>query len=328
MKPSILITGASGFVGKALLERLQHDAEFHITAAVRKRAPDFSDDIKCITVGNISADTDWTAALRNIDVIVHLAARVHVMRDEASDPLEEFRSVNLVATEHLARSAAQNGVKRFVYVSTVKVNGEETTLDSAFTEASSSSPKDPYGVSKMEAECVLLRVAKETSLEVVIVRPPLVYGVGVKGNFHIMINALAKNLPLPLKSINNSRSMIYVENLVDALILCASHPEAAGQTFLLSDGENVSTPDLLRQLGDGMGHPARLFSFPVGLLKLIGNLFGKSNQLERLMGSLRVDSDKIRRELGWHPPYTLREGLNKTGVAARDSGRFDKKANC
>lgn len=181
-----------------------------------------------------------------------------------------------------------------------------------FRETDAPDPQDPYGVSKWEAEQVLHRVAKETGLEVVIVRPPLVYGAGVKGNFVQMLNVLAKGVPLPLASIQNLRSLVYVENLVDALILCATHPAAAGQTYLVSDGEDVSTPDLLRQLGMGMGCPARLFRCPLPLLKIVGRFARKSDQVERLLGSLQVDNSKIRRELGWKPPYTLQQGLQET----------------
>ncbi|MDX8379204.1 MAG: NAD-dependent epimerase/dehydratase family protein, partial [Gallionella sp.] len=221
----------------------------------------------------------------------------------------EFRAVNVAGTACLAHAAAAAGVKRLVYVSSIKVNGEATCGDVKFTETDESSQQDPYGISKWEAEQVLHRVAAETGLEVVIVRPPLVYGAGVKGNFAQMLKVLSQGIPLPLASIDNQRSLIYVENLVDALILCGTHPDAAGQTYLVSDGEAISTPDLLRQLGAAMGHPARLLPCPQVLLRLAGRLIGKSDQIERLLGSLQVDSGKIRRELGWTPPFTMEQGL-------------------
>jgi nucleoside-diphosphate-sugar epimerase len=265
-----------------------------------------------MTIGEIDNETNWADALRDVDVVIHLAARVHVMHDDTPNPLAEFLRVNVYGTEHLARSAALAGVRRLVYVSSIKVNGEATNGGEQFTETDTPSPQDPYGISKWEAEQALRRVATETGLEIVIVRPPLVYGAGVKGNFAQMLKILAKGIPLPLASALNQRSFIYVENLVDALIVCATHPAAANQTFLVSDGEDVSTPDILRKLGDAMEHPARVFPCPPALLKFAGRLTGKSDQIERLMGSLRIDSGKIRRELGWQPPYTLQDGLRKT----------------
>jgi len=241
------------------------------------------------------------------------------MHENAISPLEEFRKVNVEGAEHLARSAAAAGVKRLVYVSSIKVNGEETLRGVAFNELDESAPQDPYGISKWEAELALHRVAKETGLEVVIVRPPLVYGAGVKGNFVQMLKVLAKRVPLPFASVVNQRSLVYVGNLVDALIVCATHPAATGQTYLVSDGEDVSTPDLLRHLGFAMGRPARLFSFPPKFLIWAVASLGKAEQLKRLTGSLQVDSGKIRRELNWTPPYSLQQGLQATAEWYRDT---------
>lgn len=312
--PSMLVTGASGFVGRALCAELVKRGH-SVRAALR--TPEDFDIAGCETVkiSGIDSHTDWNHALHGVTTVIHLAARVHVMHDDASDPLEEFRRVNVAGTEHLARFAAANGVKRFVYVSSIKVNGEETSGEKVFTEMDEPSPQDPYGVSKWEAEQVLHRVSQETGLEVVIVRPPLVYGSGVKGNFAQMLKVLAKGIPLPLASIDNLRSLVYVGNLVDALILCATHPVAVGKIFLVSDGEDVSTSELLRQLGAALGHPARLFPCPSAILILSGRLIGKSDQIGRLLGSLRVDSGKIRRELDWCSPYTLREGVKNTGAS-------------
>jgi nucleoside-diphosphate-sugar epimerase len=239
------------------------------------------------------------------------------MKDLSLDPLAEFLKVNLYGTENLAQQAARAGVKRLVYVSSVKVNGEQTAEGRAFTELDEPDLHDPYGVSKCEAEQALHRVEAETGLEIVIVRPPLVYGAGVKGNFAQMLKALAKGIPLPLGAVHNLRSLVYVRNLVDALIVCATHSAAAGQTYLVSDGEDISTPDLLRQLGAAMGHPAQLLPCPSALLKLAGRLVGRADQIERLLGSLQVDSSKIRRELGWQPPYTLQQGLQATAECHR-----------
>lgn len=304
----ILVTGANGFLGKVLCLELRASG-LTVRAAVRTENFSGSDVVR---VSAIDDKTDWTDALRDIVVVIHLAARVHVMTDKASNPLAEFRRVNVAGTENLARQAAHAGVKRLVYVSSIKVNGEATDGTGKFCELDVPDPQDPYGVSKYEAEQALHRVAAETGLEVVIVRPPLVYGAGVKGNFAQMLKVLARGIPLPLATVNNRRSLIYVGNLVDTLMLCATHPKAAGQTYLVSDGEDISTPDLLRQLGDAMGHPARLLPCPQALLTLAGRMTGKADQIERLLGSLRIDSGKIRRELGWTPPYTLQQGLQLT----------------
>jgi len=305
-----LITGANGFVGKPLCAELLRQGQ-SVRAVVRQRSQ-FLDDIEAIIVGNIGGNTDWLNALRGVDVVIHLAARVHVMRDTVADPLAEFRRVNTAGTEHLARCAAASGVKRMIYVSSIKVNGESTHGDKKFTEADSPNPQDPYGVTKWEAEQALRWVASETGMEVVVVRPPLVYGPGVKGNFAQMLGVIAKRIPLPFASIHNCRSLIYVGNLADALITCATHPAAAGHTYLVCDGEDISTPDLVRQLGRGMGVPSRLFPCPPALLCIAGKLAGKSQQLERLLGSLRVDSDKMRADLNWVPPYSLQQGLQAT----------------
>jgi len=310
-----LVTGANGFVGHSLCAELSQRG-YSVRGAMR------SENVVCAcleraVVGQIDGKTNWTTALAGIGAVIHLAARVHVMHDSSADPLAEFRKVNVAGTEYMARRAAESGVKRFVYVSSIKVNGEATDGVRKFTELDAPDPQDPYGVSKYEAEQALHRVAAETGLEVVIVRPPLVYGARVKGNFAHMLKVLARSIPLPLASVNNRRSLIYVGNLVDTLILCATHPKAAGQTYLVSDGEDISTPDLLRQLGDAMGHPARLLPCPQALLTLAGRLTGKADQVERLLGSLQIDSGKIRRELGWTPPHTLDQGLRATAVGFR-----------
>lgn len=288
-----------------------------VTAAVRCERQSFAPEVQTVVVGEIDSSTNWSDGLHNIDVIIHLAARAHVLKEKYLSPIDEFRRVNAVGTEHLARCAAATGVRRLVYVSTIGVNGLLTSPGRPFIETNTPSPHNPYAISKWEAEQALQRVAQETGLEVVIVRPPLVYGVGAPGNFAQMRKVLAKDIPLPLASVHNQRSLIYVENLVDALILCAIHPAAAAQTYLVSDGEDISTPELLRQLGAAMGHPAHLLSCPPALLKLAGRLFGKADQVERLLGSLQIDSGKIRRELNWTPPYTFSEGVNKTGSSVR-----------
>lgn len=313
----VLVTGANGFVGNHLCSKIA-DLGWRVVGVVR-RSCQLSEGVEPLFIDMGNEVIDWDQYLQNVTVVIHLAARVHVMRDVAATPIEEFRKVNVLRTEELARSAAMSGVKRFIYVSSIKVNGEETLGGRIFHELDESAPQDPYGISKWEAELALHRVAKETGLEVVIVRPPLVYGAGVKGNFVQMLKVLAKRLPLPFASIVNKRSMVYVGNLVDALIACATHPAATGQTYLVSDGEDVSTPDLLRHLGLAMGCPARLFRFTPKLLTWVATSVGKAEQLKRLTGSLQIDSGKIRRELNWTPPYTLQQGLQETAQWYHDT---------
>lgn len=306
----VLVTGASGFVGNYLCSALKLRG-FNVRAITRNSAL-YAQADEHVLIDDINASTDWSAAMLGVDVVIHLAARVHVMQETSANPLAEFRQLNVAATEHLARSAAAAGVKRFVFVSSVKVNGEETFNGQAYNEQMTPVPQDPYGVSKWEAEQVLHKVAKETGLEVVIVRPPLIYGVGVKGNFAQMIAVVAHGVPLPFASVLNKRSLIYVKNLVDALILCATHPDAAGNTYLVSDGEDVSTSDLLSKLAFAMGKNPRLFLLPISLLRLTARMFKKSDQLARLLSSLQIDSSKIRRELGWAPPFSVDDGLKQT----------------
>lgn len=307
---SMLVTGANGFVGRVVCSTAISRG-MDVRGCVRHTSKILA-GIKGVAVGDVDDSTDWQQALAGCDVVIHLAARVHVMKESAQDPLTEFRRINVLGTERLARSAVYAGVKRLVYVSSVKVNGEETPNGRAYTEYDLADPQDPYGVSKYEAEQTLHRISKETGLEVVIVRPPLVYGAGVKGNFAQMIAVLAGGIPLPFASVHNKRSLIYVGNLVDALILCATHPAAVGQTYLVSDNEDISTPDLLVKLGTAMGKKPVLFSFPARLLKLAGHLAGKADRVARLLGSLQVDSSKIQRELDWVPPFSMKEGLKIT----------------
>lgn len=320
---NILVTGANGFIGRALCAAL-HRRGHAVRRVARHLAAGATPEERAetVSVGNIDGQTDWTQVLPGIDTVIHLAARVHVMRESAADPLAEFRRVNVAGTECLARAAAAAGVKRLVYVSSVKVNGEMTAPGQAFTEADAPAPQDPYGVSKFEAEVALRRVARETGLEAVIVRPPLVYGPGVKGNFRQMLRVLASGVPLPLASVDNRRSLIYVDNLADALIACAAHPAAAGQTYLVSDGEDMSTPTLLRALAGPLGVPAWLFPFPPWLFKTLARLAGRGEQADRLLGSLRVESGKIRGQLDWIPPHTAQHGLQATAEWYRTEHRI------
>lgn len=304
-----LISGANGFVGRALCKEAVSRG-FSVRGATRAYT-NLQDGVECVAIGDIDDSTDWHNALSNCDVVIHLAARVHVMYESSKDPLSAFRKVNVAGTKQLAQSAAARGIKRMVYVSSIKVNGECTNGGHQFSEQDKPSPHDAYGVSKWEAERALQQVALETGLEVVIVRLPLVYGEGVKGNFAQLLRAVACGIPLPLAQVNNQRDFLYLGNLVDALITCAMHPAAANQTYFVSDGEAVSTPDLLSRVAEALGVSARLFYVPLWILKMAGRLTGRTNQLGRLVSSLQVDSGKIRRELGWVPPFTLQEGLNE-----------------
>lgn len=311
-----LVTGANGFVGSALCARLLRDQ-----TAVRGAARPLSslpDGVEAIAVGRLSSETDWTVALRGVGQVVHLAARVHVMNDKSTDPLAEFRRVNVEGTANLARQAVAAGVRRFVYLSSIKVNGEFTQEGRPFAADDAPAPEDPYGVSKHEAEQALHQIAADTGMEVVIIRPPLVYGPGVKANFESMIRWLARGVPLPLAAVTqNRRSLVALDNLVDLVVTCLNHPAATNQTFLVSDGEDLSTADLLKRIGAALGCPARLFHLPPGLLKLGAALVRKPGIYQRLCGSLQLDIAKTRQLLGWSPLVSVDEGLRRTANGFR-----------
>ncbi|WP_226377600.1 UDP-glucose 4-epimerase family protein [Citrifermentans bremense] len=317
--PRILMTGATGFVGAFLAKRLLLE-NLRVTAAVLEgeETAFLPSGVATVVVPPLSELSVYKAAFQGIDTVIHLAARVHIMQDTAADPLDEFRKVNLHGTVRLARQAAAAGVKRLVFISTVKVHGEET--DHPYCELSPLAPSDPYGISKSEAEAALHRIAAETGLEVVIVRPPLVYGAGVKANFLKLMSIIDHGIPLPFASISNKRSLVYVENLVDAVAFSATAANAAGQTYLVSDNDDVSTPELIRRLAGALSRSSRLLPLSPTLMRTAGKMFGKSQSVERLLGSLQVDSSKIRRELGWVPPFTMEQGLKKTALWFKGQG--------
>ncbi len=305
-----LVTGANGFVGSALCTRLRSGGGV-VRRAVRTADPRL-ENAADVPIGGLSSETDWTDALRNVDKVVHLAARVHVMNDKSSDPLAEFRRVNVYGTVNLARQAALAGVRRFIFLSSIKVNGEYTELGKPFTADDMPAAEDPYGISKYEAEQLLRRIASETGIEVVIIRPPLVYGPGVKANFESMMCWLARGLPLPLAAVTeNRRSLVALDNLVDLVVTCLNHPAAVNQTFLISDGEDLSTAELLGRMGIAMGCPARLFYMSPSLLKLGATVLRKPGIYERLCSSLQLDITKTRQLLGWAPPVSVDEGLRR-----------------
>ena len=312
-----LVTGATGFVGRLLVGTLLNDG-VDIVAAVRKKSDLLPDEAKQIEVGDFQAKTDWRVAIKSVSVVVHLAARVHVMQDNVLDPLAEFRKINTFATLNLAKQAAEAGVKRFIFISSIKVNGEMTELNKPFRSDDQFIPDDPYGLSKYEAEQGLLAIAKETGMEVVIIRPPLVYGPGVKANFSAMMKWVNKSVPLPLGAIHNQRSLVALDNLVDFIALCADReksPKAANQVFLISDGEDVSTTTLLQKVASAFDKRSRLIPVPVGLMTFAAKLIGKGDVANRLFGSLQVDSSKARNLLGWKPVITMDEQLKKTANA-------------
>ncbi len=303
---SVLVTGASGFLGQALVQQLIVDG-FAVTAVSRSQAPTRAPGWICL-----AHYEDAHTLLQGHACVVHLAARVHVMRDTSADPLTEFRAANVDITLTLARQAAAAGVQRFVFISSVKVNGEGTQPNGAFTETDSPHPQDAYGQSKDEAEQGLRQIAAETGLDVVIIRPPLVYGSGVRANFATLMRAVQRGWPLPLGGItHNRRSLVGLDNLVDLIITCIAHPAAANQIFLASDGHDLSTADLVRGLARAAGVPARLMPVPVWMLRAAAALLGKNAAAQRLCGSLQVDISKARDILGWVPPVSVDEGLRR-----------------
>ncbi|MEA1988251.1 MAG: SDR family oxidoreductase [Pseudomonadota bacterium] len=316
----IFLTGATGFVGAALLNRLTTD-EVEVSALVRNELAVFPDCVKRV-VADLSNLSDMDSSFLNkVDVVVHTAARVHMMQDDSTDPLSEFRKVNRDATLTLGRLAAESGVKRFVFISSIKVNGEMTRPGHPFTPEDQHVPDDPYGLSKYEAEQGLLELAKETGMEVVIIRPPLVYGPGVRANFASMMKWVYKGVPLPFGAVHNQRSLVALENLVSFIIHCADYqktPQAANQVFLISDGEDVSTTQLLRKVAKALKKQAWLVPVPVGLMTFAAKLIGRGGVANRLFGSLQVDSSKARDLLGWKPVITVDGQLKKTAKAFLD----------
>lgn len=311
----VVVTGASGFVGTALCAQLIRRRD---TVHAVVRSPVISTAYcQPFLVGAVDGATDWSATLEHAEVVVHLAARVHVMHETEKDAAVLYHAVNTVGTHKLVQDAARAGVKRFVFISTAKVNGESTADGNPFRESDKPAPRDAYSRSKYEAEEALRGFSTKYGMEVVIIRPPLVYGPGVKANFAALMRAVQRGLPLPLGAVHNLRSLVGLDNLVDFIITCARHPAAANQTFLVSDGADISTPDLVRAMARAAGRPARLLSVPVGVLASLASLVGKRAAVDRLCSSLQLNISKSHELLQWAPPVTLKEGLRRAFAGAK-----------
>lgn len=307
---TILLTGASGFVGKAVLKTARQRG---LNIRPVFRSLDLAKGYpEAVLVSGLDGAVDWSKPLQGVDVVIHAAARAHIMRVEALDPLAEYRRVNVEGALNLARQAAAVGVRRFVFISSIKVNGEGTAQGRPFTADDIPAPEDAYGLSKAEAEEQLKQVAQETGMEVTMIRPPLIYGPGVKGNFASLISWVRRGLPLPLRDVtHNLRSLVGLDNLVDLILVCAHHPKAANQIFLISDGEDLSTTELLRKIGKALGRPARLLWVPAGLISFMAGWLGKGMITQRLLSSLQVDMGKTCELLDWKPSVAVDEGLRR-----------------
>ncbi|OBP15333.1 hypothetical protein A5320_08190 [Rheinheimera sp. SA_1] len=312
----ILLTGSHGFVGSALRQHLCASEQYELVTIGRRALAEQSH-----FVVELSHESDCSVAMSGIDVVIHTAARVHMMNDKAADPLAAFRQMNTETTLTLARQAAVAGVKRFIFLSSLKVMGDAKANQQAFDAKQSPMPSDPYGISKFEAEQGLMEISSQTGMEVVIIRPPLVYGPGVKANFRQLIALMSRQLPLPLGSVDNKRSLVALPNLVDLILCCINHPAAANRTFMVSDNHDLSTPELMQLIAEALEKRAWLVPVPVSLLKFIGNITGKSAVIDRLCGSLQVDMTDTLKTLDWRPPVSVKLGITQTVAAFLAEGK-------
>lgn len=316
---TFLVTGGSGFLGQALINQLVRLPGCTVVAPMRNLSARLAAGARWFALNNLDGANDWQVTLTDVDVVIHAAARVHVMNEVAVDPLAAFREVNVEATLNLARQAAEYGVKRFIFISSIKVNGEGTEAGAVYRADDTPAPIGPYAISKLEAEQGLMSLAANTGMEVVVIRPVLVYGPGVKANFLSMMRWLYRGVPLPFGAVNNLRSLVAIDNLVDLIVTCSDHPAAANQVFLASDGEDVSTTQLLRKLANALGKPARLLPIPTRIMSGVAAMIGKRAMADRIFGSLQVDISKNRKLLGWEPPVTLDKALGLTAQHFLDS---------
>jgi nucleoside-diphosphate-sugar epimerase len=312
MSKKILVTGATGFLGAALVKRFCTLPEISVVAPLRNLNSKLPDVVEKTHISNIDQTTDWAQSLSGVNILVHSAARVHVMNEDPAQSLEKFRAINVQGTLNLARQAIQAGVKRFIFISSIKVNGEATVLGSAFSANDIPHPSDPYAISKYEAEQQLMQLANIGAIEVVIIRPVLIYGADVGANFQQMMRWLVKGIPLPFGEVNNLRSLVSLDNVVDLVTTCLDHPRAVNQVFLVSDDEDVSTTQLMRRLITYLGVKTWLVPVPARVLVLLAGLLGRRATAQRLFGSLQVDIKKNRELLGWRPPGSLNDGLRLT----------------
>jgi nucleoside-diphosphate-sugar epimerase len=308
----ILVTGANGFVGSKLCQVLIDNSDTVHAITRRQNFPLETSTLKYFSVNNIGSDTQWERALDRVDCVIHLAARVHVMLDSSSNPLAIYREVNTVGTMNLARQALKAGVKRFIYLSSIKVNGESTSKNTSFKASDETFPTDPYAISKYEAEQQLFELTKNTNMSIVVIRPPLVYGPGVKANFFSMMRWVNKEIPLPLGLIHNKRSLVALDNLVDLILVCSTHKAAVNQVFLVSDGNDLSVTQLLQSMAKALDKTSRLIPVPVWLLRLGATILQQTNISNRLLGSLQVDMSKTQELLNWEPSITAEEALKET----------------
>ncbi|MFM0372945.1 UDP-glucose 4-epimerase family protein [Paraburkholderia aspalathi] len=318
MSKNVLVTGANGFVGQAVSQALLQRGD-SVVGVVRRPQTTVEGVREWLFDANDfeGIDQRWPVATR-CDAVIHLAARVHMKHETTADPIAAYRATNVTGALRVAAAARRAGARRFVFVSSIKAVGE-SSAGRPITEADEPAPTDPYGISKLEAERALIDYGRESGLEVVIVRPPLVYGPGVRANFLQLMSAIANGVPLPLGSIAARRSLLFVDNLADALVHCTTDPRAVGETFHVTDGRDLSVSELARALATQLHAPARLIPVPVGLLSLAGRLTGRSAQVDRLIGELRLDSSHIRERLGWYPPYTVEHGLLETAAWYRST---------
>ena len=314
-----LVTGANGFVGSRLIDIMSKMQQYQITLHSRSKPALYVKSIHSSLSGEIDGNTLWRPILDNIDYVIHCAARVHIMEDYSKDPITEFRRVNVLGTLNLARQCANAGVKRFIYLSSIGVNGVKTKRDTFFTETDIPNPHNPYAISKWEAEVGLMAIARESKLEVVIIRAPLIYGPNAPGNFRLLLWLVKKGMPIPLAGIRNQRSLIALDNLIDFILTCISHPRAANELFLISDGEDLSTPNLIEKIAIAAQVPNRLFYVPPYILIMVMGVLGFKNKIQGLCGSLRIDIAKARYQLGWSPPSSLSDAIHSAVSKSGDN---------